>query len=453
MANFKALPIAAAVATALVAMSASAVEFHGYMRAGFGANVDGGSQYCYGTGGPDWHFVGRLGDECDTYAELSLSQDVYEKNGEKFSVNTLVAYGTREGFADARGNSFQGVSLSNDGTAAEYSTPWEGQRLSFREAYAKYTMKSGAGLWAGNRFYGRKDIHIMDFYYLNNSGYGAGIENVQAGPGQFSAAFVQHKWKNPTDGSGNALEGTQVYSTANTIDLRYGNLQVGPVGALDFVLLYAHPSYTKNQEDAIKNGTGNVGDYGLDNDGFSFTTELSTPVLGGFNKAVIQYSTEGYAWAGFKSNHLGDSYNMEQGQDDRKALRLIDHGVVKFGKQVDFGYAVVYAQLDKGNGNNDDAKFYSVVLRPQFKWNDTMSTILEVGNYSQKFGSTWGAPDWDDFQKFTLAQAWSPLQNGGFWARPQLRVFASYYTGSQNYSGDIDSENDTMLGAQVEAWW
>lgn len=71
------LPISAAVIMALGSASASAVEFHGYMRAGLGANTDGGSQYCYGTGGPNWHTVGRLGDECDTYAELALSQEVY----------------------------------------------------------------------------------------------------------------------------------------------------------------------------------------------------------------------------------------------------------------------------------------------------------------------------------------------------------------------------------------
>ena len=114
MAKFKALPIAAAVATALVAMSASAVEFHGYMRAGFGLNADGGSQYCYGDGGPNAHSVGRLGDECDTYAELSLSETVYEKNGEAFSVHTLVAYGTEEGNTDRRGNSFQRSGLDSE---------------------------------------------------------------------------------------------------------------------------------------------------------------------------------------------------------------------------------------------------------------------------------------------------------------------------------------------------
>jgi len=55
--------------------------------------------------------------------------------------------------------------------------------MSLREAWAGYEMPSGIQLWAGKRFYQRKDIHIMDYYYLNNSGYGVGVENIDAGLG------------------------------------------------------------------------------------------------------------------------------------------------------------------------------------------------------------------------------------------------------------------------------
>ena len=49
----------------------------------------------------------------------------------------------------------------------------------------------GAQIWAGKRFYQRKDIHILDFYYLNDSGTGAGVEGIPVGNlGQASFAVI-----------------------------------------------------------------------------------------------------------------------------------------------------------------------------------------------------------------------------------------------------------------------
>lgn len=440
--------IAAAVVSTLAAGSASAfeTEFHGYLRSGFAMNSDGGSQYCYGNGGPTTfgHRVGRLGDECDTYAEIALSANkVWEgAEGDAFNIHTLVAYGTNEdGGKDYRGNSFQAIGTDPD-------SPWTGQRAAFREAWVDYAMDNGMKLWAGNRYYGRKDIHILDMYYLNNSGIGAGVENIDVGFGKIQTAVIQHKWKAPLNADGNALEGTQVYSTANTVDLRLTDVKVGAKGSMDFVVLAAKPSHSDAQEKAIDNNTGNTGDYGLDKTGLSFTVEHTQGHDMGFNKAAIQYNTEGYAWSGFVGNHLGDSYNMEKGQEGRKSFRLIDWGVISAEKW-DLGYSFIYARLtDKGVGaasNADDAYAMSIVARPSYKWTETMSTVVELGYYQQDFGKDWGAKK-EDLNKITVAQQWQAGKS--FWARPAIRVFASKYSGDQKVE-----KNDMMIGAQVEAWW
>ncbi|SEG36967.1 maltoporin [Vibrio hangzhouensis] len=436
--------IAAAVVGVLGAGSVSAadVDYHGYFRAGFGANVDGGSQYCYGNGGPTTfgHAVGRLGDECDVYGELALNvNNAWEsQDGGAFNLHTLLAFGTYEdGGLDYRGNSFQSI-----GTDPE--NPWNGQRASFREAWADYTMSNGLKLWAGNRYYGRKDIHILDMYYINNSGNGVGLENVDLGFGKFHVAAVQHKWKAPVaDADGNPVEGTQVFSTANTVDLRLTDIQTNEGGSMEFILLGAMPSHTDAQKDQENNPDGNFGDYGLDKAGISFTAEHTQGHGMGFNKAAIQVSTEGYAWSGFVGNHLGDSYNMETGQEGRKSYRFIDWGVLEAEKW-NLGYSFVYAQLDKGT-DGEDATAMSVVVRPGYKWSETMSTVLELGYFQQDFGSDWGAEK-QDLNKVTIAQQWQAGSN--FWARPAIRVFASMY------NGDLAVEkNDMMVGAQVEAWW
>ncbi len=440
--------IAVAVAGALLSGSALAaeVDFHGYMNAGFGMNADGGSAYCYGNGGPASHKVGRLGDECDVYAELSLNANkLYDKDGETFNLHTLVAYGSLEdGGKDGRGNSFQAI-----GTDA--NDPWTGGRAAFREAWVDYSMANGMKLWGGNRYYGRKDVHIQDFYYVNNSGEGFGIENVEVGPGKFHAALVQHKWKAPlatADDTSTAvderalLESEQVYSTANTIDLRYTGLNVNENGSLEFILLAAKPSYSDKQKDAIDNNTGNVGDYGLDKTGLSLTVEHTQGnFFGGFNKVVAQYSTEGYAWDGYGINgHLGSGYNMEQGQEGRKSMRFIDWGVIA-GDSWDLGYSLTYSRLENGDGKTGSRA--AIVVRPSYYWTETMSTVFEGGYYVQD--DPWMSES-ENLQKITVAQQWQA--GSSIWARPAIRVFASKYTGDQA----VDN-HDLMFGVNVEAWW
>ena len=69
------LPISAAVIMALGSASASAVDFHGYMRSGVGISDNGGMQTL------SKQKVGRLGNEDETYSEVQLGQEVYNKAG------------------------------------------------------------------------------------------------------------------------------------------------------------------------------------------------------------------------------------------------------------------------------------------------------------------------------------------------------------------------------------
>ncbi len=50
----------------------------------------------------------------------------------------------------------------------------------------------GSTLWAGKRFYQRHDVHMIDFYYWDISGPGAGLENVDLGFGKLSLAATRN---------------------------------------------------------------------------------------------------------------------------------------------------------------------------------------------------------------------------------------------------------------------
>ena len=83
-----------------------------------------------------------------------------------------------------------------------------------------------------------------------------------------------------------------------------------------------------------------------------------------------------------------------------------------------------------------------------------MKTIFELG-YSHDTVTPDGADEVQhDMQKYTIAQAWSA--GSGFWARPELRVFASYLKSNDSMRADKDREaqDDAMnFGVQAEAWW
>ena len=439
------LPLSAAVALALSSVAASAVDFHGYFRAGAQASTQGGEVYCLGNGNIG-HKVGRLGDECDTYAELTLNQEVYNKANNKWTVNTLVGYGTAEGNRDLQGDSWQGV--GGDG-------PWNGQRLSIRELWTGYQTDAGYQIWAGKRFYQRKDIHLLDLYYLNNSGYGAGIEGIDVGMGNL--AFAVTKWVN--DGSSDYNR--NVYK----LDARWNGIPVGPLGNLDASVIYALPFISEQQE---ANAAGDARTNRA-NSGALVTLDLNTAVnsdsVNLMNHFVVQYGTNGFGYIGQNGAHAGDNYTPDLDDD---GLRVIDWGTLDAGN-FGLGYSLIWAHVD--NGDNHHAAgaawttersgwIYSIVLRPEYKWTEFTRTTLELGYSSQKTNG-WMAPGEDpDVYKVTLAQQFTPGK--GFWTRPAIRFYVSYIGGDEfaegwavgykNKNKDGD-EYQITVGTQVEAWW
>ena len=443
------LPLAAAVALAAGSVSASAVDFHGYFRAGAQLGTHGGEVYCLGNGNVG-HKVGRLADECDTYGEGALSQEVYNKANSKFTVNTLFAYGSTEGYRDLQGNSWQGVGGNG---------PWDGQRLSFREMYAKYDTADGYSIWAGKRFYQRKDIHIMDFYYLNNSGHGTGIENIDVGAGNLNFAVI--KWAN---------DGTEDYNrNVYKVDARWNAIPVG-FGTLDASVIYAFPAISDQQKDAVKNDPrGNRADSGvlltLDHASTVGNADGSFSLM---NHLIFQWGTNGFGYVGTYGNHAGDNYTPDV---DIVGVRLIDWGTMDFGSDIDLGYSLFWSHLD--NGKNHESKGgtwtytrsgweYSIVVRPEYKWTEYTRTTLELG-YSQMKTTGWVTHtkyEDPDAYKFTLAQQFTPGK--GFWTRPAIRFYASYLGGKQfahgwntNYAEKNASGHNHQFtfGTQVEAWW
>ncbi|MFB9885793.1 maltoporin [Balneatrix alpica] len=412
------LPLLTALAAAMLAGPVAAVEFHGYARSGIGATSGGGDQACFKAKNAGASY--RLGNECETYAEVALSQDLYNEMDKTFRVNTMIAYKSRQ---------------ENDWEAAKDAKhPYENGVASIRQfnIEAKNVIDSmpGATLWAGKRYYKRHDVHINDYYYWDVSGPGAGIEDISLGEGKLSLAWVRN-----TDGDwvySGAGTGTNVAN--DTFDIRYGDLKVGEHGSLEFGLDYGKANLSKTQK----------ADPGYkDQEGVLLTVEHTQGNwFGGYNKLALQYATDGMIGTGHNGSAAANG----------SMVRLVEQGVVNLSDKVEMMYVGIYEDkdLDAGNGQT----WYSVGVRPVYKWSDNMSTALELGYDRVK---PQGAGDTYDLTKLTLAQQWSA--GSSFWARPVIRAFATYanWDGAK-YNAASESvlngkDSGLTFGVQMEAWW
>ncbi|MCR3697664.1 MULTISPECIES: maltoporin [Citrobacter] len=447
MITLRKLPLAVAVAAGIMSVQAMAVDFHGYARSGIGWTGSGGEQQCFQATGAQSKY--RLGNECETYAEIKLGQEVWKEGDKSFYFDTNVAYS---------------VAQQND---------WEGTDPAFREANVQgknlIEWLPGSTIWAGKRFYQRHDVHMIDFYYWDISGPGAGIENIDLGFGKLSLAATRSQ----EAGGSYAFSSQNIYDrtkdTANDVfDVRLAQMATNPDGMLELGVDYGRANTTDDYSLAD----------GASKDGWMFTAEHTQSMLKGYNKFVVQYATDSMTTQGKGLNQ--GSYGSSTGVDDNgnkvahnfinnngSLFRVLDHGAISLGDKWDLMYVGMYQNLDMDNDLGTE--WYTVGIRPMYKWTPIMSTLMEVGYDNVKSQQT---GDRNSQYKITLAQQWQA--GDSIWSRPAIRVFATYakwdeewgyvkngdnvskYAAATNSGISTTSRGDSdewSFGAQMEIWW
>ncbi len=414
---FKVCLTTAAVTSALLASSAMAAEanFNGYMRAGSGISAHSGANQSF-----DKNKVGRLGNENDVYGEIGIDTAPIKVEGTdaEFTVNSMMAFGDVDG--------------SNGWEVADVSL------VQFNvQAKGLFDFDKEATLWAGKRYYQRHDIHITDFYYWNtNGGAGGGLENLTLGPGKLSVAFIRDDANTDTgtlDTNGDPIN-TPV--NVNNFDIRYAGLGLWQDASLELGFNY----YMVNESDANKTYDINT------DDSMMLTAELTQGnFIGGFNKTVLQAGNNGIA---SQMAGLGSGSWTAAETDGDIGYRIINWGVINLAGSWDIGHQVMYAVSTFDDSSKDDHTFANAVIRPVYSWNSTMKTELEAGYYIENDSANQDASG----SKFTVAQAWSA--GSGFWARPEIRLYASYVMDHENDDRfGTGNSSEMSVGIQAEAWW
>lgn len=404
-------------------------DYYGYMRAGYGVDEDGTKQTRFQAPGAPAAY--RLGNEVDTYMETGFSY--YHVSDEKenppiFGTHFLLAYSTLD--------KNTGIELEGESGA-----------VSLREAYATarnlYDSQPAMTFWAGQRFYRRHDIHINDFWWLDMSGYGGGIENYDAG-----FALVSFAWIGGTTDKftgGNDYIGDLEDTDKNNLDLRFTDIDLG-IGLGNVWLNYSRYRLSATELDLTsKDGWSG---------GFWLVSELTEGVT---NTAAIQYGT-GVA-ANFNSFspslRTGIAGEIPEGTnvDDQERLRLLDVMDFDLGDHWSMQAIAVYQHDDLGLEGNADLKWYSLGFRPIYSFNSLYNLVIEAGyDYTELDTGEEGG-----LLKLTAATEVTP--DIGFFSRPAIRFYLTYAKWSDEFRGliggktHIDDTSGLAMGVQFESWW
>jgi maltoporin len=400
-------------------------EFHGYFRSGYGLNSEGGQQVAFQAPGADAKY--RLGNEAETYGELIFVNNWLnpERSSDKAWMKT-------EAMIEAN--------TTNSASYANFPNGTGNDQFRLREAFVQagnvLESQPDAKFWAGERYYRRQHVEIDDFYPLDMSGYGAGIEDWNLRIGKLSVAYLAGARPDIVTQYGN-------YAKSN-IDVRLYDLK-GPAGLWAGWFNFA----------TSKGGTTSTGTVVPTTDGYAFgLRHQRLEWHGGFHTFSIQYGT-------------GAASNFSTSIDDptpflHSSARFLAVEQVLFQPNDRFAIMpiFIYQRSKDGNPEHDWSQWVSFGARPEIFFTRYLSLAFEAGfDHTSGFMLTQNGDLQMDgwLRKFTIA----PQLGAGrkFFSRPVLRAFLTYGNWSdafRGFVGGVPFANRTdglTYGVQAETWW
>ena len=385
-------PLLAATAIAALGAasgSAQALEWTGYFRAGPGLTSSNTSRACYALNAGTKGLKYRLGNECDFYGEFQLSQD-FKKDGIEYRATLM----------------------TNHYTAA---TDTNGNGMGIEQMWAEakgFDVAPEATFWIGKERGRRVDVHIVDTFFIEMAGVGAGAKGFGVGPGKLGVAFykTEHDATHP----------------GNRLNLEYLGVPTNPGGTLNFFF-----TATKGQF------TGGTSGYGL-------TARHDQSKLFGSNINNVLFIQMAAGSAALNAN-FGD-LTAPTSSKSWRIVESINWQSGPFGGQA---LAIVAREQDAAGLKTTSGTLggrISYALSRNFK----MLAELGVSQAKPEGGET------QRLTKFTLAPTLSVGPD--FWNRPEFRLYmthAKWNAAAGNVTGQAafaGRTSGTSYGAQVE-WW
>ncbi|MGL4392238.1 MAG: carbohydrate porin [Fusobacteriaceae bacterium] len=451
--------------SAIAAEDNGGYEFHGYGRSGAvwdGVNKaqgfprefqynwtdeNGVARTKYLSPAVGKEMVGRLGIENDTYWDMGITKNFKMDDGAWGKVTVMVG---------------------------QYAgTTWESNLdgVQGKQIFAEIgggSMLGDASVWAGKRYYNRRDIHVNDMFYTDYSGTGGGIDNIKTSFGTFSLGVVGRDYND--------------YDLTTTRDDSFSTALLNyKIAGFDIDLATSKAQGTIPVEPV---GTAKPSNYVAETDiGFQTTVQYNLDsfyFLGnGFANTFVQYGSGLSSGAG-----LGQSVGMVNVTSSSSSIRFGTYGLAALNDSWDL-FTSIWGRMDNNlgdyNSKGDSNTSFSIVARPIYAINKNFELQFEAGygmfinglsdsqNKSNSTAQENGLPATykevtTSAYKLSLAPTFK-LDTTNFFARPEVRFFVTYtgYTNNATKDPDKNYSTETAMtgmgnaevttGVQMEMWF
>lgn len=357
----------------------------------------------------------RLGNEAETYGELTFINNWIKPTAALdhpwFSTEIMLQAATTNSSTFSSGDAFH-------------------LREAFVQAGDLWRWLPGARVWAGERYYRRQDIHINDFYSVDMSGYGAGVEDVELGVGRLAIALIGSASDDVTTQRGD-------YAKLN-LDVRLYEVAV-PLGHL---ALWVNGAQSRGgvQPDGTRVATATGWAVGL--------KHRSTAFLGGYNNLLVAYGK------GIASAFRAEVAPPTPAQGDANRLLITEHLLIQPGPVFAIMPVIIYQRQQGGEPGAGTDQWLSAGARPIVFFSDYASLAVESG-------FDWVSDGRGRYEGWLKKLSVAPQIGAGreFFSRPVARMFVTYANWSPSLRGYVggapyaDRRSGVTYGVQAETWW
>ncbi|WP_047496997.1 carbohydrate porin [Terriglobus sp. TAA 43] len=409
-------------------------EFHGYLRSGSGVNSHGGQQVAFAAPGAQAKY--RLGNEAETYAELifvnNWTNSVHSEDKAWFRSEFMI-----------QANTLNATNFSN------FANSSINDQYRVREAFVQgggiFPSQHDAKVWAGERYYRRQTIYSNDFFPLDLSGYGGGVEDIDLKVGKLAVAYIGVSRPDVVTQNGNL--------NTSHIDTRLYGVK-GPLG-----LWSAWFDYATSKGGAFTSTSGTTGSTSVVKETVPSTNGYAYGIRhqrlewhGGYHTLIVQYGT------GAASNFSGPGIGMTiptpgPNARDAKQFLITEQVVLQPNEKFAVMPVFLFQRKKDSTTQNQWLQWTSFGVRPEVFLTRHLSITGDCGfDYTHLSGAYEG---W--LRKCTIAPQIGADRK--FFGRPVLRAFLTYASWSKDFKGMvggtpfINSTRGLTFGVQVEHWW
>ena len=413
-----------ALTTLSLAFESSTSTF-GYARVQTTPNEEK-ANVCFSAPGASSKY--RLGNECETWIDLGIAQDVTFDNG---------------------------ITMHNQVRPIFYAP--NNEKIGFfdwGEAYTEISNiinNNSVTFWIGRRFYERWESHLNDYWPLNLSGDGLGINKYNLAGLKLSYSLLYQN-----------LEPTTVESDKKALFLSHDfrvlhTFERGELTLLVNYMSLSSQSFDENHQIESQNGYTLALLY-KDTKAFKeFFNMKGVSVSGlfygsGLSKDAGEYVP--YPAKQFEREAFADNL-VNSGDSIAKASTLKAINYSTFENE-DFGFMtnLLYEIKDEKEFSGIKQKWFSAGVRPYWFATQNTRLVCEFG-----YDHVNNEIDNETYELFKSTFATEFAFDKGIWERPVLRLYYTSTSWSDDAKGKVGGDfytNKTSgdnIGVQLETWW